>query len=89
MISMLEYVAELLKAFAEAEPGMKGTKSSAAPSDLFKVDEDCRKLSQEQAAVFHNLTAKTLYATKRVRPDTCTAVAFLTTRVREPDEEDW
>jgi len=33
--------------------------------------------------------AKTLYVTKRARPDTCTAVAFLTTRVREPDKDDW
>jgi hypothetical protein len=33
--------------------------------------------------------AKTLYATKRARPDTCTAIAFLTTRVREPDSNDW
>jgi hypothetical protein len=38
---------------------------------------------------FHNLVAKTLYATKRARPDTCTAIAFLTTRVREPDKDDW
>ena len=38
---------------------------------------------------FHNLVAKTLYATKRARPDTCTSVAFLTTRVREPNLEDW
>ena len=38
---------------------------------------------------FHNLVAKTLYATKRALPDTCTAVAFLTTRVREPDLDDW
>jgi hypothetical protein len=30
-----------------------------------------------------------LYATKRARPDTCTAIAFLTTRVREPDKDDW
>jgi len=35
------------------------------------------------------LVAKTLYATKRARPDTCTAIAFLTTRVRAPDEDDW
>jgi hypothetical protein len=32
---------------------------------------------------------KTLYATKRARPDTCTAIAFLTTRVRGPDTDDW
>ena len=33
--------------------------------------------------------AKTLYATKRARPDTCTSIAFLTTRVRAPDKDDW
>ena len=30
-----------------------------------------------------------LHAAKRARPDTCTATAFLTTRVREPDKDDW
>jgi hypothetical protein len=38
---------------------------------------------------FYNLVTKTLYATKRARPDTCTAIAFLATRVRAPDKEDW
>ena len=38
---------------------------------------------------FHNLVAKTLYATNKSRPDTCTAVAFLTTRVRAPDLDEW
>jgi hypothetical protein len=37
----------------------------------------------------HNLVAKTLYATKRARTDTCTEIAFLKTRVREPDKDDW
>jgi hypothetical protein len=67
----------------------RGTKSSAAPDNLFKIDEDCEKLSQDKAVVFHNLMAKTLYATKRARPNTCTAIAFLTTRVRAPDKDDW
>jgi hypothetical protein len=47
------------------------------------------KLAQNNAVEFHNLVAKTLYATKRARPDTCTAIAFLTMRVREPDNDDW
>jgi hypothetical protein len=38
---------------------------------------------------FHNLLAKTLYATKRARPDTCTAIAILTTQVVEPDFDNW
>jgi hypothetical protein len=32
---------------------------------------------------------KTLYATNRARPDTCTTIAFLTTRVRAPNKDDW
>jgi hypothetical protein len=41
-----------------------GTMSSAAPDDLFMIDKDREKLPPENAVVFHNLVAKTLYATK-------------------------
>jgi hypothetical protein len=41
------------------------------------------------SANFHTIVAKTLYVTKRARPDTCLAIAFLTTRVRAPDTDDW
>jgi hypothetical protein len=41
------------------------------------------------AVEFHNLVAKTLYATKQARPDMCTPIAFLTTRVQAPDKDDW
>ena len=30
-----------------------------------------------------------LFSTKRARPDTGTVVSFVTTRVREPDKDDW
>jgi hypothetical protein len=88
-ITMLEYVNEILAAFDKAEPKGGGTKTSAAPDSLFKVEEDCKKLAQVKAVEFHNLVAKTLYVTKRAMPDTCTAITFLTTRVREPDKDDW
>jgi hypothetical protein len=88
-ISMFDYVDEIINAFDKAELKGGSTKSSAAPDDLFKVDEDREKLPPEKAVEFHNLVAKTLYATKRARPDTCTAIAFLTTRVRAPDKDDW
>jgi hypothetical protein len=87
IIWMFDYIDELLSVFEKEEPSMKGTKSSAAPSDLFKVDKDCEKLRPNKAVVFHNLSAKTLYAMKHARPDTSTSVAFLTTRVREPDKD--
>jgi hypothetical protein len=88
-ITMLDYVDAILAAFDKAEPKGGGKNTSAAPDSLFKVDEDCEKLAQAKAVEFHNLVAKTLYATKRARPDTCTAIEFLTTRVRDPDKDDW
>jgi Zn-finger protein len=89
-ITMINYVDEILTAFDKADPKGGGTKTSAAFENLFRIDEDCEKLQPNKAVEFHNLVAKTLYATKRAtRPDTCTAIAFLTTRVRAPDKDDW
>jgi len=51
------------------------------------VNEDCDK--EEASADFHTIVAKTLCMTKRARPDTCLAIAFLTARVRAPDTDDW
>jgi hypothetical protein len=82
---MFEYRDEILAAFDKGG----GTKSSAAPLDLFKIDEDSTKLGTDKAVAFHNLVVKTLFAPKRARPDTCTSIAFLTTRVRIPDKDDW
>ena len=88
-ITMLDYIQEILAAFDAADPKAAGTKSSAAPEELFRVKDNCEKLDPTMAKAFHNLVAKTLYTTKRARPDTSTAIAFLTTRVREPDMDDW
>ena len=87
--SRSNYIEEILTSFAKADPKATGMKSSADPENLFVVNEECEKLSTDKSVQFHNLVAKTLYATKRARPDTCTSVAFLTTRVWEPNLEDW
>lgn len=88
-LSMLEYIDEIIAAFDKADPKAGGTKTSAAPENLFTTNDDCDKLKPDKAVAFHNVVAKTLWATKRARPDTCTSIAFLTTRVREPDKDDW
>jgi hypothetical protein len=88
-ITMFDYINEIITAFDKAEPKVGGTKTSAAPDSIFKVDESCEKLKQDKAVEFHKLVANTLYSTKRAMPDTCTAIAFLTTRVRAPDKDDW
>jgi hypothetical protein len=56
---------------------------------LFKVDEDCEKVKQEKREQFHSIVAKTLFATKRARPDTGLSISFLTSRVRATDTDDW
>ena len=99
-ITMFGYVEEILAAWKSAEkiPDSDGfktvgskrkTKSSAAPENLFVVDEDCKKLDPVKAKAFHNIVAKALYVMKRARPDISVAIAFLTTRVRSPDQQDW
>jgi hypothetical protein len=66
------------------------------PNDkLFVVrdENEGRKLSEEQALAFHHTVLAQLlfmdsWAT-RARRDIQMAVAFLTTRVKSPDEDDW
>jgi hypothetical protein len=97
IVTMYDYVDGIIKAWDEAvakhEQGFKPVTrqkyDSAAPGNLFTVNEDSEKLPEGMAADYHTITAKTLYVTKRARPDTCLSVAFLTTRVRAPDRDDW
>ena len=53
--------------------------ATAAPEDLFKVNDDAVKLDKEKAKVFHSIVAMILYIAKRARPDAALANAFLTT----------
>jgi hypothetical protein len=46
-------------------------------------------LSAEKAEQFHHSVAQLLFVCGKVRRDIQTAVAFLTTRVKKPDEDDW
>ena len=46
-------------------------------------------LPEEQARQFHRTVAQLLFLCKRARPDIEPLVSFLTTRVKEPDEDDW
>ncbi len=70
-------------------PVTKQRFKTPAPDNLFVVNEDCDKFLEAASADFHTIVAKTLYATKRARPDTCLAISFLTTRLRAPDTDDW
>ena len=87
IISMLEYIDEILTAFNKIDLINSGTWSSAATQNIFQVDESREKLIPDKAKGFHNLVAKKLYTTNMTIHCTCTSVAFLTTRKMELDEE--
>jgi hypothetical protein len=99
-ISMVDYVKDIVMAWDKASEGiglgsfeikyrkMSG-QQTAAPSNLFTVDEAAMKLPEKYKVAFHNVVAKALYVAKRARPNIAVAIAFLTTRVRSPDLQDW
>jgi hypothetical protein len=97
---MIDYVDEIVvandKALKDLSVGFSAVtkikyvaRTSAAPDDLFIVDKDSEKFSEEGATESHSLVAKTLYVSKHARPDVSMAIAFLSTRVRAPDINDW
>ena len=88
-ITMLDYIDEIIDAFDKSGPTGCSTKSSAATAILFKVKEYCKNINVKRAVEFHHLVVKILFSTKWARPDTCTEISFLTTRAREPDNDDW
>jgi hypothetical protein len=70
------------------EGGVHGTVLTPALDNLFDIDPVSPKLGDHERQVFHTMTAKLLYLSKRVRPDVFLAVSFLTTRVQCPTQED-
>jgi len=85
-ISQHDQVQEALNKFGETYGHHV---SSPCANRLWDVNENAKKLSKERSDLFHSIVAKLLYITKRSRPDTETAVAFLTTRVSKSDIDDW
>jgi hypothetical protein len=87
-VNMPGYTKEIIESFPEI---IEGTSATPAADHLFKVREisETKILPEEQAVAFHRTTAQLLFLSGRARRDIQTAVAFLTTRVKGPDEDDW
>ena len=68
---------------------LDGEPTSPAANHLFEVDDNGIKLKPEQKDLFHEFVAKLLFLGKRARPDLQTAISFLSTRVTEPDTNDY
>ena len=89
-VSMKQFTEKILAEFPDP---LKKTAESPAGDTRFHVrdsDDPCRSpLTEERAQIFHRTVAHILFLVARSRRDCQTAVAFLTTRVSDPDEDDW
>ena len=67
----------------------KGVAQTPAASHLFNLQDGAEQLDSDQADQFHSFTMRLMYIAQRGRPDIRAAVAFLSTRVKEPTKDDW
>jgi hypothetical protein len=86
--SMIMYLKNVISEFPEIITGKSAT---PAADHLFTIrdEKEAKPLEEEQALAFHHTVARLLFMATRVRRDIQTAVAFLTTRVKSPDKDDW
>jgi hypothetical protein len=84
---MIPYISKRLSGFPEK---ITGVSSTPAADHLFNVrpQHEASFLPEEQARSFHHTTAKLLFLLP-VRRDIQPTIAFLTTRVKQPDDNDW
>ena len=87
-VDMSSYVEGILKEFPE--PILKCSPTPHSDG-LFTVrdEETSRLLNEDKAMQFHRTTAQLLFLSTRARKDIQTAVSFLTTRVKQPNTDDW
>ena len=85
-VDMTRYVNAMVEEFPD---DLSGKATCAWNENLFKVNKDAKKLSKEKAAIFHTFVMKGMFLCKRGRQDIQPGIAFLTTRVSEPNEDDW
>jgi hypothetical protein len=84
-INMWDYLKKVLKEFPEEITGVCAT---PANDYLFKVRENGTKLNEELAEAFYHTVYQLLFAASRASRDIQMAVSFLTTREKNPDEDD-
>lgn len=82
---MRDYILEAIEEFGEE---VDTVVSSPAAKWLFTRGKT-KKLMGRKLEIFVSLVAKLLWIIQRGRPDCSTAIAYLCTRVKEPDMEDW
>ncbi len=86
--SMIMYLKNVISKFPEMIMGKLATPAS---DHLFTIRDkkEAKPLDEEQTLAFHYTVAQLFFVATRVRQAIQTAVAFLTTRVKSPDKDNW
>jgi hypothetical protein len=87
-IMMVDYLKGVIGDFPEV---IDRTAPTAASEHLFDMrpDEEIVLLEEERARAFHHVVAQLIFALLQAHKDIQLAVSFLTTRIKQPDEDDW
>ena len=87
MFTLFDYLEDII---VECPDNLKkGTSIFPANNNLFKLNENSQRLNNKKSDLFHQITARLLFAAKRTRPDIQVCVAFLCTRVKDPHKVDY
>ena len=87
-MTMYDYVDKMI---SKLPTKMIGESATPAFNYLFEIcdkDDAGQLLTLKMSEEFYHLVAKTLFLSKQVKPNLQTAVAFFTTRVKSPDNND-
>jgi hypothetical protein len=90
-MNMEKYIEGTIETFLIKEPDEKLKHvTTPATNNLFRTrDGENSRVSVKRAAVFHATVAKLLCVAKRARPVILLTISFLTTRVKQPDTDNW
>jgi hypothetical protein len=85
---MLNYLKNVIAEFPEM---ITGKAAMPAADHLFTIRDkkEARALKEDRALIFHHTVAQLLFMLMRARRNIQMAVAFLSMRVKSPDEDDW
>ncbi len=87
-VSMFKYLDDVISDFPETISGQAATPVADYLFDVRDKNE-ARKLEEEWALAFHHMVAQLLFMSAGARRDIQTVVAFLTTRVKRPNKDNW
>ena len=85
-IDMSDYIQVILQ---DTPANLLGTSMVPVAKHLITTRPDAPKISPPEQELLHHLTMQLMYLSQHGRPDIQTAVAFLSSCVSNPDQEDY